>query len=161
MVGMALGLSKKGFNVFASSFAAFLTRAFDQIRISAISSPKNLTFSGSHAGVSIGPDGASQMGLQDIAMFRTLPGSIIFYPSDAVSCKKLTLLSSKLNGFKYIRTTRAKTKVIYKNNENFMTMFATLGKARALKNPIKITFANAADCTSQDTLLNISNISEN
>lgn len=118
MVGMALGLSIKGFNVFASSFAAFLSRAHDQIRMSAISNA-NLSFCGSHAGVSIGEDGASQMGLEDIAIFRSLPGSKVFYPSDAVSAERLTILASKINGIKYIRTTRPKTNVLYDNNEIF------------------------------------------
>jgi transketolase len=130
MISMALGLSKKGFNIFASSFAAFLSRAHDQLRMAAISSA-NFTAVGSHAGVSIGEDGASQMGLEDIAMFRDLPESVIFYPSDAVSTEKLTLLASKLNkGIKYIRTTRGSTPVIYKNNEkfkigNFKTLFSS------------------------------------
>jgi len=128
MVGMALGLSKKGFNVFASTFAAFLTRAHDQIRMAALSSPKSLTFCGSHAGISIGEDGASQMGLEDLSMFRDLPNSFAFYPSDAVSCEKLTILASKLTGLKYIRTTRAKVTILYKNNENF-----NLGDFKILK----------------------------
>lgn len=119
MVGMALGLSKKGFNVFASSFSAFLSRAHDQIRMTALSNPKKLTFCGSHAGVSIGEDGASQMGLEDIAMFRDLPNSIVFYPSDAVSAEKLTKLAFEISGLKYIRTTRPKTPVIYNNSEEF------------------------------------------
>ena len=88
MISMALGLSKKGFNVFASTFSAFLTRAHDQIRMAALSKP-NLTICGSHAGVSIGEDGASQMGLEDISLFRALANSIIFYPSDAISTEKL------------------------------------------------------------------------
>jgi len=119
MIGMALGLSVKGFNVFTSSFAAFLSRAHDQIRMAALSNPKNLTFCGSHAGISIGEDGPSQMGLEDIAIFRDLPKSIVFYPSDAVSAYKLTLLSSKLKGIKYIRTSRPKTPLLYKNSETF------------------------------------------
>jgi len=119
MIGMALGLSKKGFNVFASSFAAFLTRAHDQIRMTALSSP-NLTICGSHAGVSIGEDGPSQMGLEDIALFRSLPGSIILYPSDAISTEKLTHLAVKLKGIKYIRTTRIKTPIIYNSKDNFL-----------------------------------------
>ena len=119
MVGMALGLSKKGFNVFASTFAAFLSRAHDQIRMASLSSPRNLTFCGSHSGVSIGEDGVSQMGLEDLAIFRSLPDSIVFCPSDAVSSEKLTILCSKLNGLKYMRTIRPKTRVIYKNNEKF------------------------------------------
>jgi len=104
---------------FASTFAAFFSRAHDQIRMSALSLPKNLTFCGSHSGVSIGPDGASQMGLGDLALFRNTLNSIVLYPSDAVSCEKLTILASKLKGLKYIRTTREKTDVIYKNNEKF------------------------------------------
>jgi len=119
MAGMALGLSKKDFNVFASSFAAFLTRAHDQIRMTAVSGPSSITFCGSHVGVSIGEDGVSQMGLEDISMFRSLPFSFIFYPSDAVSAEKLVYLAYKTPGLKYIRTTRPKTPVIYKNNENF------------------------------------------
>lgn len=119
MVGMALGLSIKGFNIFTSSFAAFLSRAHDQIRMAALSSPRNLTFCGSHAGISIGEDGPSQMGLEDIAIFRDLPNSMVFYPSDAVSAYKLTLLSSKLKGIKYIRTSRPKTPLLYKNSETF------------------------------------------
>jgi len=119
MVGMSLGLSIKGFNVFTSSFAAFLSRAHDQIRMAALSSPKNLTFCGSHAGISIGEDGPSQMGLEDIAIFRDLPNSFVFYPSDAVSAYKLTILSSKLKGIKYIRTSRPKTPLLYKNSESF------------------------------------------
>ncbi len=119
MVGMALGLSVKGFNVFTSSFAAFLSRAHDQIRMAALSNPKSLTFCGSHAGISIGEDGPSQMGLEDLPIFRDLPGSVVFYPSDAVSSAKLTVLSAKLKGIKYIRTTRPKTQILYDNNEDF------------------------------------------
>lgn len=118
MAGICLGLSKKGFNVFGATFAAFLTRAHDQLRMAALSSP-NLTFCGSHAGVSIGADGASQMGLEDIAMFRALPESFVFYPCDAVSMEKIVYLSSKLKGMKYIRATRGKTPVIYSNDEKF------------------------------------------
>ncbi len=118
MVGMALGLSVKGFNVFASTFSAFLTRAYDQIRMAGLSSA-NITFSGSHSGVSIGEDGSSQMGLEDIAMFRNIQDSIVLYPSDAISAEKLTILCSKLKSIKYIRTSRPKTKLIYKKNETF------------------------------------------
>lgn len=118
MASMALGLEIKGFKVFSSSFSAFLTRAHDQIRMAAVSSG-NITFCGSHSGVSIGKDGVSQMGLEDLPMFRDLPGSIVFYPSDAVSCEKLTKLCASLNGIKYLRTTRAKTPIIYPNSETF------------------------------------------
>jgi transketolase len=118
MVGMALGMSVKGFTVFASSFAAFLSRAHDQIRMAALSDA-NLTFVGSHAGVSIGEDGPSQMGLEDIALFRSLPKSIVLYPSDAVSTEKLVELASRTKGLKYIRTTRPKTPIIYDYDERF------------------------------------------
>ncbi|MEX0933076.1 MAG: transketolase [Candidatus Pacearchaeota archaeon] len=119
MVSMALGLEKKGFNVFASTFSAFFSRAHDQIRMAALSNPKKLTFCGSHAGVSIGEDGASQMGLEDLAIFRNLSKSYVFYPSDAVSARELTSLCSRLNGIKYLRTTRGKTPVIYPDKEKF------------------------------------------
>jgi len=131
LIGMALGLSKKGFNVFASSFAAFLERAHDQIRMAALSKP-NFTIAGSHCGVSIGEDGPSQMGLEDIALFRALPGTIIFYPSDAVSTEKLIYLASKIQGLKYIRTTRPKTPIIYSKDESFQ-----LGDFKILKQSIK------------------------
>lgn len=118
MVGICLGMSKKGFDVFGSTFSAFLSRAHDQIRMSSLSNG-NFVLCGSHSGVSIGEDGASQMGLEDIAMFRALPSSIVFYPSDGVSTEKLVYLSHKLKGIKYIRTTRDKTSVIYNEKENF------------------------------------------
>src|SRR3989338_7829299 len=127
MISIALGLSKQGHHVFASTFAAFLTRAADQLRMAALSSA-TFAVCGSHCGVSIGEDGASQMGLEDIALFRSLPNSTIFYPSDAVSTEKLTNLAYQLPGIKYIRTTRAKTPVIYRNNEEFM-----LGEFKAVK----------------------------
>ncbi|MDO8508253.1 MAG: transketolase [Nanoarchaeota archaeon] len=127
MIGMSLGLSKKGFNVFTSTFSAFLTRAHDQIRMSSLSNP-NFTISGSHAGVSIGEDGASQMGLEDISLFRSLPKSIILYPSDAISTEKLVHLASITKGIKYIRTTRHKTPPIYPATEIF-----NLGDFKILK----------------------------
>ena len=119
MVGMALGLSKKEHRVFASTFGAFLTRAADQIRMAAVSKPSHLTFCGSHAGVSIGQDGVSQMALEDLAFFRTLPYSYVFYPSDAVSTEKLVDQAYRTNGIKYIRTSRPKTPILYKNSEKF------------------------------------------
>jgi len=105
MVGIALGLSLTGKLPFVSSFGAFLTRAFDQIRMSQYSRA-NIKFCGSHAGVSIGEDGPSQMGLEDIAMFRTILDSIILYPADAVSTEKLVELAAGRKGIAYIRTTR-------------------------------------------------------
>lgn len=131
MIGMALGLSKRGFNVFASSFAAFLERAHDQIRMAALSKP-NLTLCGSHCGISIGQDGPSQMALEDISMYRSLPGSILFYPSDATSTERIVYLASKINGLKYIRTTRPKTPIIYGKDEKF-----ELGEFKVLRHSIK------------------------
>ncbi len=127
LIAMALGLSVKGFKPYASTFAAFLSRAHDQIRMAALSNA-DFTICGSHAGVSIGKDGASQMGLEDISIFRALPNSNIFYPSDAVSTEKLVYLASKIKGINYIRTTRPKTQVIYNNNEQFF-----LGDFKILK----------------------------
>lgn len=118
MAGVALGMSKRGYVPFVSTFAAFLTRAFDQIRMSAISSA-NIKFVGSHAGVSIGEDGPSQMGLEDIAMFRAVFGSIVLCPADAVSCAKLIEQAAGYEGLVYIRTARPSTPVIYSNKEEF------------------------------------------
>lgn len=131
MISMSLGLSKKGYNVYASSFAAFLERAHDQLRMAALSKP-NFTICGSHCGVSIGEDGASQMGLEDIGMFRSLPSSIIFYPSDAISTEKLVYLASKTPGLKYIRTTRGKNRLIYEKDETF-----SVGDFKVLRQSVK------------------------
>ncbi|RMD67111.1 transketolase [Candidatus Pacearchaeota archaeon] len=118
MIGVALGLAVKGFRVFASTFAAFLTRAHDQIRMAALSDA-NMTICGSHCGVSIGEDGASQMGLEDIAMFRSLADAYVFYPSDANSTAEIVRQSLTLGKIKYIRTSRPATKVIYSTNARF------------------------------------------
>jgi len=118
MVGTALGLSRRGKIPFVSSFAAFLTRAFDQIRMSQYSGP-NMKFCGSHAGVSIGEDGPSQMGLEDIAMFRAILNSVVLYPSDAVSTERLVEEAAKYQGLVYIRTTRQDTPILYTHNDEF------------------------------------------
>lgn len=118
MVGAALGFSRRGKIPFISTFAAFFSRAFDQIRMSQYANP-NIKFVGSHAGVSIGEDGASQMALEDIAMFRTLHDGVVLYPSDGVSTEKLSVLSAEHKGNVYIRTTRAETPVIYNSGEEF------------------------------------------
>lgn len=118
MIGVAAGLSAKRHTVFASTFAAFLTRAHDQIRMAALSD-LDFTIVGSHAGVSIGEDGGSQMGLEDIAMMRCLPNSVVLYPCDAVSTQHLTRLAAATPQLTYIRTSRPKTHVIYPNNTNF------------------------------------------
>jgi len=118
MIGVAAGLSIRGKIPFVSTFAAFLTRAYDQIRMSSYSKT-NIKFVGSHAGVSIGEDGPSQMGLEDIAMFRALIGSVVLYPCDAVSTAKLVEKAAEHYGNVYIRTTRMSTPVIYNENDNF------------------------------------------
>ncbi len=118
MVSSALGMSKLGLIPFVSSFAAFLTRAFDQIRMAQYSGP-NLKIVGSHAGVSIGSDGSTQMGLEDLAMARSILESVVFYPSDAVSTLKLVEIMAKNPGLFYLRTTREKTPVIYSSEEEF------------------------------------------
>ena len=118
MAGTALGLSSRGKIPFVSTFAAFLTRAYDQIRMSQYSDA-NIKFCGSHAGVSIGEDGASQMGLEDIAMFRAILDSVVLYPSDAVSTEKLVEQMAGHKGISYIRTTRQETPVIYDNEDEF------------------------------------------
>lgn len=118
MVGTALGLSRRGKIPFISTFGAFFTRAFDQIRMSQYSDP-NIKFAGSHAGVAIGEDGPSQMGLEDLAMFRTILNSIVLYPSDAVSTEKLVEEAAKHHGLIYIRTTRQATPIIYNSKEKF------------------------------------------
>jgi len=118
MAGVGLGLWRRGKVPFLSTFAAFLTRAHDQIRMAQYAGA-HMVFCGSHAGVSIGEDGASQMGLDDMAMFRSILGSTVVYPSDAVSCEKLTEALGGHSGVCYIRTTRQATPVMYDNNEQF------------------------------------------
>jgi transketolase len=95
-----------------------MTRAYDQIRMAGVSQA-NVKFCGSHAGVSIGEDGPSQMGLEDLAMFRAIPGSVILYPSDAVSAERVVVEAARHRGICYIRTTRPKTAILYSNDEQF------------------------------------------
>lgn len=118
MVGMATGMDILGKKAIVSTFAAFLTRAFDQLRMAALSE-RSLLINGSYAGVSIGADGASQMGLEDIAMLRPLPGSTILYPADAYSTFALTHEAYRLEGLVYIRTTREPTPLIYSSQTKF------------------------------------------
>jgi len=119
MVGTALGFSVRGKIPCVSTFAAFFTRAYDQIRMSQYSGA-NIKFCGSHAGVSIGEDGPSQMGLEDIAMFRAIHGSVVLYPSDAISTERLVEEMLKHKGITYIRTTRNPTPVIYTKDDQFV-----------------------------------------
>jgi transketolase len=127
MAGVALGLSCRGKIPFTSSFAAFLSRAYDQIRMSQYSDA-NIKFVGSHAGVSIGQDGPSQMGLEDLAFFRTLFGSTVLYPCDAVSTEKLVEEAAAYKGIAYIRTTRMATPILYEADEPF-----PIGASKVLK----------------------------
>lgn len=118
MVGVALGLSRLGYLPYVSTFSAFFTRAFDQIRMSSYSLG-NIKFIGSHAGTSIGEDGSSQMGLEDIALFRSIFGSSVLYPADPVATAKLVEVAAKKDGIVYLRTTREKTPVIYTDSDEF------------------------------------------
>ncbi|CDW52079.1 transketolase protein 2 like [Trichuris trichiura] len=128
MVGVAIGCATRGRTVpFCSTFATFFTRAYDQLRMGAISEA-NIKCCGSHAGISIGEDGPSQMGLEDIAMFRSLPGSTVLYPSDAVSCERAVELVARQPGICFIRTSRPNTPVIYDNNETF-----SIGKSKIIR----------------------------
>ncbi|XP_029177222.1 transketolase-like protein 2 isoform X1 [Nylanderia fulva] len=128
VVGVAIGAACRDRTVaFVSAFATFFTRAFDQIRMGAISQT-NVNFVGSHCGVSIGEDGPSQMGLEDIAMFRAIPNSTVFYPSDAVSTERAVELAANTKGICFIRTSRPATAVLYKNDEPL-----SIGKAKVIK----------------------------
>ena len=118
MVGAALGLACREKLPFVSTFGAFMSRAFDQIRMSQYSDA-NIKFVGSHAGVAIGEDGPSQMALEDLAMFRSILKSVVLYPSDAVSCEKLVEGAAEHTGMVYLRTSRGGTPVIYDNDEAF------------------------------------------
>jgi len=118
MVGAAMGLAARGAIPFPSTFACFLTRAYDFIRMAAISN-LNIKLAGSHCGVSIGEDGPSQMGLEDLAMMRAQPNFTVFYPCDAVSTERLMAVAASRPGPAYIRTSRPKTPVIYGNDEKF------------------------------------------
>jgi transketolase len=118
MAGAALGFARRGRIPFVSTFSAFLGRAFDQIRMSQYSDA-NIKFVGSHAGVSIGQDGPSQMGLEDIAAFRTIMNSVVLYPADAVSTERLVEAAAAHDGIVYIRTTREDTPILYTTRDKF------------------------------------------
>src|SRR5258706_193105 len=118
MVAVAVGMQVVGFVPFASTFAAFLTRAYDFIRMAAISRA-DIRLSGSHAGVSIGEDGPSQMALEDLAMMRAVHGSTVLYPCDGNQTAKLVAAMADLRGISYIRPTRANTPVLYRPEDEF------------------------------------------
>jgi transketolase len=118
MIGAAMGLAARGAIPFPSTFACFLTRAADFIRMTAISG-LNVKVAGSHAGISIGEDGPSQMALEDLALFCAQPDFTVLYPCDAVSAERLVALAASQPGPAYIRTSRPKTPVVYSNEETF------------------------------------------
>jgi transketolase len=118
MASAAVGMQVRGWVPFASTFAAFWSRAFDFLRMAAVSGA-NIRLSGSHAGVSIGPDGPSQMGLEDIAALRAVWGSTILYPCDANQTAQLVLAMAERPGVVFLRTTRGETPVIYGPDESF------------------------------------------
>src|SRR5450830_63375 len=118
MIGAAVGLSARGYTPFAATFAAFMSRAYDFVRMAAISQA-DIGLCGSHAGVEIGQDGPSQMGLEDIAALRAVHGSTVLYPSDATSAAALTREMADLSGVVYLRTTRGAYPVIYAPDESF------------------------------------------
>jgi transketolase len=127
MVGAAMGLAARGAIPFPSTFACFLSRAADFVRMSAISNV-GIKLTGSHAGVSIGEDGPSQMALEDLAMYRAEPNYTVLYPSDAVSAERLLALMAYHPGPAYMRTSRPKTPVIYANDDTF-----TIGGLKVLR----------------------------
>jgi transketolase len=118
MVGASMGLAARGAIPFPSTFACFLTRAADFIRMLGISN-LNVKLAGSHAGISIGEDGPSQMALEDLAMMRAVPNCHVFYPCDGVSTERLVALAAYTPGPAYVRISRPKTPVIYSANESF------------------------------------------
>ncbi|WP_448333939.1 transketolase [Streptomyces sp. DSM 41534] len=118
LVAAAVGMQARGWNPYVSTFAAFFTRAYDFIRMASISDA-NLNLIGSHAGVAIGEDGPSQMGLEDLAALRAVHGSTVLYPCDANQAAQLTAAMAGESGIRYLRTTRGGTPVIYPSSETF------------------------------------------
>src|SRR5579862_3705902 len=118
LVSLGVGLAARGKVPFLDTFACFLSRAYDNVRMAAISRA-NINLCGSHCGVSIGEDGPSQMALEDIAMFRAVHSSTVLYPSDAVSTERLTETMARREGVNYLRTTRPKAPILYSKDEKF------------------------------------------
>lgn len=118
LVSLGVGLAARGKVPFLDTFACFLSRAYDNVRMAAISRA-NINLCGSHCGVSIGEDGPSQMALEDLAMFRAVHGSAVFYPSDAISAERLTETMARRSGINYLRTSRPKTAILYSKEEKF------------------------------------------
>ncbi|MFE7045388.1 transketolase [Streptomyces atratus] len=118
MIAGAVGMAARGYRPYATTFAAFLTRAHDFIRMAAVSQI-SMSLCGTHCGVEIGADGPSQMGLEDLAMMRAVHGSTVLYPSDATSAAALTAAMAYLDGISYLRTTRGAYPVLYASDETF------------------------------------------
>jgi transketolase len=118
MVSVAVGLQARGKVPFADSFACFLSRAYDNVRMAAVSRA-NINLCGSHCGVSIGEDGPSQMALEDLAMFRAINDSLVFYTADAVSTERVVESMARRPGINYLRTSRPKFPILYKTDEKF------------------------------------------
>ncbi len=137
MLSAAQGMTIRGKVAFAATFAAFLSRAYDQIRMAAVSRA-TLRLCGSHAGISIGEDGPSQMALEDLSMFRAIHGSAVLYPSDAVSTIHLIKAMSERQGISYLRSTREKTAVLYGPDETF-----PIGGSKTVRDGDKATVIGA------------------
>ena len=137
LVAAAVGLQVRKWTPFASTFAAFFTRAYDFVRMAAISQA-NIRLAGSHAGVSIGEDGPSQMALEDLAAFRAVHGSTVLYPSDANQTAKLVAAMADLDGISFLRTTRGATPVIYGAEDDF-----PVGGAKVVRDGDDVTLIGA------------------
>jgi transketolase len=137
LIAAAVGLQVRGWKPFASTFAAFHSRAYDFVRMAAISRA-TIMLCGSHAGVSIGEDGPSQMALEDLAAFRAVHGSTVLYPSDANQTAKLVAAIADREGISFLRTTRANTPVIYDSGEDF-----PIGGAKVVREGDDVTLIGA------------------
>lgn len=147
MVSAAVGLSKLGYKPFVSTFSSFMTRAYDQIRMAALSQA-NLVLCGSHGGVSVGEDGPSGMGLEDIAMMRPIQDSTILYPSDQISMSSLVNQSYANPNITYLRSTRVPTSILYSPDDQF-----PIGGSKTLKSsPQDICAIIAAGITVHEAL---------
>ncbi|WP_334170623.1 transketolase [Sinomonas sp.] len=137
LIAAATGINVRGYTPFASTFAAFLTRAHDFIRMGAVSRA-DLRLVGSHAGIEIGADGPSQMALEDLAMMRSVHGSTVLYPSDATSTAALVERMAETSGISYLRTTRGAYPVLYGAGEDF-----AVGGSKTLKDGDDVTLVGA------------------
>jgi transketolase len=137
MVGVQIGLHALGRTAFSATFGAFLTRAYDQIRMAAIGRAE-LRLCGSHAGVSIGEDGPSQMALEDLAALRAIHGTTVLYPADGNTTVRLVAAMADLDGISYIRTTREATPALYGADEDF-----PIGGSKTLRDGDDVTLVGA------------------